>query len=108
MEKVEGWPDRKYGIKSAVPGIMTLSVSQDEDLRPSDDPGRYLCDFTYYSSMVEYWRRDHKSTRPVMFLHVPGGTTDQDIARGKKVALGLIEALVASKQELSAKQDLSA
>ncbi|CAF9907011.1 MAG: hypothetical protein HETSPECPRED_007018 [Heterodermia speciosa] len=80
----------------------------DEDLRPSDDPGRYLCDFTYYSSMVEYWRRDHKSTRPVMFLHVPGGTTDQDIARGKKVALGLIEALVASKQELSAKQDLSA
>ena len=106
MEKVEGWLDRKYGPEAAVSGIMTLSVSQDEDLRPSDDPGRYLCDFVYYTSMVEYWRRDHKSARPVMFLHVPDGTTDEDLARGKKVALGLIEALIASEQGMSSKQDL--
>ena len=104
---MERWLDRKYGLKAAVPGIMTLSVSQDEDLRPSDDPGRYLCDFVYYTSMVEYWRRDHKSARPVMFLHVPDGTTDRDLARGKKVALGLIEALIASKHGTSSRPDLN-
>lgn len=66
----------------------------DEDLRPSDDPGRYLCDFIYYTSMVEYWRRDHEGRRPVMFLHVPAGNTEEDLERGRKVVMGLIEALV--------------
>lgn len=107
METMEGWLDRKYGLNVAVAGIMTFSVSQEEDLRPSDDPGRYLCDFVYYTSMVEYWRRDSESARPVMFLHVPDGTTDQELARGRKVALGLIEALVASKQGMSPKRDAS-
>ena len=46
--------------------------------------------------MVEYWRRDRKSIRPVMFLHVPGRSEHEDVTRGKKVALGLIEALVSS------------
>ena len=103
MEKMEGWLDRKFGLRAAVPGIMMLNVSQDEDLQPSDDPGRYLCDFVYYTSMVEYWRRDPESARPVMFLHVPDGVTDQDVARGKKVALGLIEALIASEQGMRPK-----
>lgn len=49
--------------------------------------------------MVEYWRQDNNSIRPVMFLHVPGGSEDDDLARGKKVALGLIEALVSSRQQ---------
>ena len=33
---------------------------------------------------------------PVMFLHVPGSIEDHDIDMGKKVALGLIGAMVAS------------
>lgn len=67
---------------------------QDEDLRSSDDPGRYLCDFIYYTSMVEYYRHSvTKGPRPVMFLHVPTGYEEEDVNRGRKVALGLIEAL---------------
>lgn len=30
-----------------------------------------------------------------MFLHVPGGVEEEDIERGRRVALGLIGALVA-------------
>ena len=66
----------------------------DEDLRPSNDPGRYLCDFIYYTSMVEYWRHDRDGGRPVMFLHVPAGCAEEDLERGRRVAVGLIEALV--------------
>ena len=67
------------------------------DLRPSHNAGHYLCDFTYYASMLEYWRRDPKGQRPCMFLHVPNGLEDEDIRRGRDVALGLITALVASE-----------
>lgn len=31
-----------------------------------------------------------------MFLHVPGGVEDEDVERGRRVALGLIGALVGS------------
>lgn len=78
-----------------------LRTSQEEDLRPSNDPGRFLCDFIYYTSMVEYWRRDCTDSGPVMFLHVPDGIGAEDVARGKKVTLGLIEALLASKRRVS-------
>ena len=50
-------------------------------------------------SMVEYWRQDGNSVRPVMFLHVPAGYEDDDIVKGKKVTIGLIEALVSSRQK---------
>ena len=33
---------------------------------------------------------------PVLFLHVPGKIEDYDIEMGRKVALGLIGAMVAS------------
>lgn len=66
------------------------------DVRPSSDAGRYLCDFIYYTSLVEYWRKDSKAMAPVMFLHVPGNSGDYDIEMGRKVALGLIGAMVAS------------
>ncbi|KAL8692703.1 MAG: hypothetical protein Q9218_002324 [Villophora microphyllina] len=68
------------------------------DVRPSNDAGRYLCDFIYYSSLVEYWRRDPDAAggAQVMFLHVPGYVGETDIEMGRKVALGLIAAMVAS------------
>lgn len=69
----------------------------DVDLRPSNNAGHYLCDFTYYACMLEYWRRDPKGPRPCMFLHVPSGLEEEDIRRGRDVALGLISALVASE-----------
>lgn len=69
-----------------------------EDLRPSNNAGHYLCDFTYYACMVEYWRREPKGQRPCMFLHVPSGLEKDDIERGREVALGLIAALVGSEK----------
>jgi hypothetical protein len=73
-----------------------LLYSQNEDIRPSSDAGHYLCDFTYYTSLVEYWRRNPEGERPVMFFHVPGGAEEKDVERGRRVALGLIAALVAN------------
>ncbi|KAL2045015.1 hypothetical protein N7G274_002790 [Stereocaulon virgatum] len=68
-----------------------------EDVRPSSNAGHYLCDFIYYTSMLEYWRRDASATRPCVFLHVPGGRKQKDVLRGKQVALGLIAACVGSQ-----------
>lgn len=69
----------------------------DVDLRPSHNAGHYLCDFIYYACMLEYWRRNPNGRRPCMFLHVPNGLEDEDIERGRDVAQGLINALVASE-----------
>lgn len=66
-------------------------------MRPSDDAGHFLCDFIYYTGMLEYWKRDKEGERPVMFLHVPAEAGREDIERGAKVAEGLIRALVESR-----------
>ncbi|KAL8744494.1 MAG: hypothetical protein Q9190_003273 [Brigantiaea leucoxantha] len=68
----------------------------DEDVRPSRDAGRFLCEFIYFTSLVEFWRQNREIGRPVMFLHVPGRIEDVDITTGRKVAMGLIGAMVAS------------
>jgi len=62
-------------------------------VRVSEDAGRYLCDFTYYTSLLQYWRRDRGGERPVVFLHVPGGTGEGDLVRGRRVVVALIRAL---------------
>ncbi|KAJ5179835.1 hypothetical protein N7492_003045 [Penicillium capsulatum] len=62
------------------------------DLRLSHDPGHYLCDFIFYTSLSRAWREDRD--RSVLFLHVPGGSTDADIERGRDSALALIRAMV--------------
>lgn len=82
------------------------SELMDEDLRPSNDAGHYLCDFTYYASMLEYWRRDPEGRRPCMFVHVPGGNEEKDLERGRQVTLGLIVALVQSETIKREKEDL--
>lgn len=61
-------------------------------MRVSEDAGRYLCDFTYYTSLLQYWR-DRGGERPVVFLHVPGGTEEGDLVRGRRVVVALIRAL---------------
>ncbi|KAL9117080.1 MAG: hypothetical protein Q9187_006388 [Circinaria calcarea] len=70
----------------------------EEDIRQSDDAGHYLCDFIYYTGLVEYWRRDPKGERPVMFLHVPGEAEGEDLLKGRTVALELIRTLVESRR----------
>ncbi|KAL8757744.1 MAG: hypothetical protein Q9199_001997 [Rusavskia elegans] len=105
-ETMEGdtlWRDEYKAPEILRPGFDTEDVWKrwksgltGVDVRPSSDAGRYLCDFIYYTSLVEYWRKDPKAMAPVMFLHVPGKSEDYDIEIGRKVALGLIGAMVAS------------
>lgn len=73
------------------------SVLTAEDVRLSDDAGRYLCDYIYYACMLEYWLRDPVGGRPCAFLHVPGATEDEDIRKGARVALAAIGAIVSSQ-----------
>ncbi|MCJ1436893.1 hypothetical protein MMC27_006275 [Xylographa pallens] len=68
-------------------------------LRLSTDAGHYLCEFIYYTGLVEYWRRDPEGERPVLFLHVPKGVEAEDVDRGRRVAEGLIQAVVGSWEE---------
>lgn len=74
------------------------NVRQELDVRPSDDPGNYLCGFIYYYSMAWYLRNRAEEC-PVMFLHVPDLPTEAQVAGGREVALGLIRAMVESREK---------
>jgi pyrrolidone-carboxylate peptidase len=69
------------------------SFAPKSDLRISKDAGHYLCDFVFYTSLSLALQQGHD--RNVLFLHVPGGSEDEDIERGRVVALALIKAMVA-------------
>ncbi|MCJ1281726.1 hypothetical protein MMC26_001048 [Xylographa opegraphella] len=71
----------------------------DLPLRLSTDAGHYLCEFIYYTGLLEYWRRDRKGEMPVLFLHVPKGVEVEDVDRGRRVAEGLIQAVVGTWEE---------
>lgn len=64
----------------------------DVDLRISQDPGHYLCDFIYYTSLSLAMQAGQD--RNVLFLHVPGASEDADIERGCRIALALIKTMV--------------
>jgi pyroglutamyl-peptidase len=72
------------------------------DVRPSDDPGTYLCAFVYYLSMGWFHRRGED--RPVVFCHVPNLTSDEEVKTGVDVVVGLIYALVASREKVGLKE----
>lgn len=76
------------------------NVRDELDVRPSDDPGNYLCGFIYYSTMAWYWAQNGKGKeRPVLFLHVPDLPTEAQVAGGREVAVGLIRAMAESREE---------
>ncbi|KAK1050400.1 hypothetical protein LTR74_017040, partial [Friedmanniomyces endolithicus] len=70
------------------------------DCRPSENAGNFLCDYTYYNSMVWYGRRNKKfeggpsSDRPVIFFHVPAESDEAALEKGTAVATALIQAMV--------------
>lgn len=80
----------------------TTTAPKGDLLRLSNDAGHYLCEFIYYTSLLEYWRREPKGLakgeRPVVFLHVPGQAEEEDLKRGRIVAIGLIKALVETRE----------
>jgi len=61
----------------------------------SEDAGRYLCDFIYYSSLA-YLTKEKEEERRVVFLHVPVNSDETAVNTGTEVALELIRALVQS------------
>ena len=104
LEKNSFWEDAYDAPETLQPTFNIEDVWRrwksgliNEDLRTSNDAGHYLCDFTYYACMLEFWRQDPKGHRPCMFLHVPGEWGAEDIQKGREVALGLIDSLVESK-----------
>ncbi|PHH75368.1 hypothetical protein CDD82_4479 [Ophiocordyceps australis] len=70
--------------------------ADDLDLRISEDAGRYLCDFIYYSSLLTLWKQQRP--RRVVFLHVPCACTDVHIVQGRQLVLSLVQAIVESRQ----------
>jgi pyrrolidone-carboxylate peptidase len=70
------------------------------DLRQGTDTsvGLYLCGFVYYLSLSWFWKK-RSAERPVIFLHVPDLPTEDDVAQGTEIAIGLIRAMVASRKK---------
>lgn len=67
-------------------------AKEGEDLRLSIDAGRYLCEFILYNSLVHAWEEGRKLS--VVFMHVPGWDSPEDIQRGTEAAIALIKSLV--------------
>ncbi|KAK1769410.1 putative pyroglutamyl peptidase type I [Phialemonium atrogriseum] len=65
------------------------------DLRISEDAGRYLCDFIYFSSLAHLTKA--QETKRVVFLHVPSNSSEKAIATGRELALQLIRSIVESE-----------
>lgn len=63
----------------------------------SNDPGRFLCDFIYFSSLAHLYKRDDR--RRVVFLHVPSDPCGEAVMRGRDITLQLIKSLVESDIE---------
>jgi pyroglutamyl-peptidase len=75
---------------------LTLPACQpDSDLRISEDAGRYLCDFIYFSSLAYLYKRNEQ--RRALFLHVPSAATDAAVAKGKELTIQLIRSLAESE-----------
>ena len=62
------------------------------DVRASEDAGRYLCEYILNSSLG--FLRGGEREGKCLFLHVPAGVAEADVERGRRVVLGLLEAVV--------------
>ncbi|EPQ65970.1 hypothetical protein BGT96224_5235 [Blumeria graminis f. sp. tritici 96224] len=61
------------------------------DVRVSEDAGRYLCNFIYYSSLAQLTK--NKKPKKVVFLHVPNKIDTASIEIGVTVTTQLIRAI---------------
>lgn len=62
------------------------------DLRISEDAGRYLCEFIFYTSLAQALREGRD--RSVIFFHVPAWHDEENVRVGMEVAVALIKTLV--------------
>lgn len=66
----------------------------DYDIRVSEDAGRFLCDFIYYSSLAHLQKKGED--KRVVFLHVPVDSDDASVQAGVDITIELIRAMVQS------------
>ncbi|KAK3329687.1 hypothetical protein B0H66DRAFT_541800 [Apodospora peruviana] len=76
---------------------------RDLDLKISENAGRYLCDFIYFSSLAHLHKAGEK--RKVVFLHVPSDCSEKSIKDGKELVIQLVRSLVESELGRQPKQD---
>ncbi|OBT61862.1 hypothetical protein VE03_08812 [Pseudogymnoascus sp. 23342-1-I1] len=98
---VEGCLPDKAGVGGEVlePGIGVEDVVGvwkgmvgGADVRASEDAGRYLCEYILHGSLG--FLRGEEREGKCLFLHVPAGVAEADVERGRRVVLGLVEAVV--------------
>ncbi|RDL29920.1 Pyroglutamyl peptidase type [Venustampulla echinocandica] len=101
-----GLPDELF-TSVAVDDVWTRwrSSLPNLDLRISENAGRYLCDFIYYSSLAYLTRKEED--KRVVFLHVPVASDEVAVKTGIEVTIELIRAVVQSgaiKKKLAREQ----
>lgn len=92
------WRSNLLGTPNASPDLDNIMI------RPSLDAGHFLCDFIYYSSLAEHWRKKKDQTceddkideRPVMFMHVPCWAGANELKKGRSVTIALVKAMAQS------------
>ncbi|OBT77993.1 hypothetical protein VF21_03158 [Pseudogymnoascus sp. 05NY08] len=98
---VEGCLPEKSGVVGEVlePAIVVEDVVGvwkgrvgGADVRASEDAGRYLCEYILHESLG--FLRGGEREGKCLFLHVPAGVKEVDVERGRRVVLGLVEAVV--------------
>lgn len=80
-----------YNIKSK------LSRKWGDRIQLSSDPGLYLCEYMYYSSLANAERMARQSStaqRPVLFLHIPLATDQRELEDTTEFVKDLICTLV--------------
>src|ERR1700712_3587946 len=84
-----------YACEAVILCVETCANErQTTDVRISEDAGRYLCDFIYYSSLAHLTKKKEK--RRVVFLHVPVDSDEAAVRTGIEVTIELIRAMVQS------------
>jgi len=90
-----GWRSNLLRTPEALSALDGIVV------RRSDGKGTFICDFLYYAMMAEYTKRGMLAAsaveaRPVMFLHVPGRPSLNNIKQGRVVVMMLIRSMAES------------
>lgn len=92
-EVMQGW---SRNIHEATGSPLSI------DIRASNDPGHYLCDYIYYNSLAWYARQNKRSIdgpvedRPVLFFHVPAESDPDTLEKGGVALIALIRSMAES------------
>lgn len=77
-------------------------------IRKSKDPGHFICDFLYYTSLAEHWKRRKKDltdgeqyspSMPVLLMNVPTKNSQEQLRRARHVTVNLLRSLAESHQQ---------